>query len=109
MKGEKQDSALTTALAFGYADTAEALVRRGAQVDNVASAAGLGRLDDFERLLPEAKPEDRHRAVALAAIHGRTARTRRAGRRKRGAYLSALSSISANRSLKSAQRLTAQS
>jgi hypothetical protein len=30
-------------------------------------AAGLGRLDDFERLLPESKPEDRHPALALAA------------------------------------------
>ena len=35
-----------TALAFGYLPAAEALVRRGARVDNLAVAAGLGRLAD---------------------------------------------------------------
>jgi ankyrin repeat protein len=59
-----------TALAFGYADTAGALARRGARVDTVAAAAGLGRLDDVRRLLDGATPADRHRAVALAAQHG---------------------------------------
>lgn len=71
MKGEKNDSAVATALAFGYADTAETLVRRGAAV-NLLVAAGLGRLDDFDRLLPTATPEARHQALALAAIHGRS-------------------------------------
>lgn len=63
-------SPLMTALAFGYRDTAETLVRRGARVDSVAAAAGLGRLDDVKRLLPAASAEDRHRALALAAQHG---------------------------------------
>ncbi len=63
-------SPLRTALAFGYLQTAEALVRRGARVDNVATAAGLGRLADAARLLPTADPESRHRALALAAQHG---------------------------------------
>lgn len=72
MKGEKNDSAVVTALAFGYADTAETLVRRGAVI-NLQIAAGLGRLEDFDRLLPAATPEARHEALALAAIHGRTA------------------------------------
>src|SRR5207245_10590336 len=47
-------SPLATALAFGYHDAAEALVRRGARVDTLAAAAGLGRLDDAARLLPSA-------------------------------------------------------
>ena len=63
-------SPLMTALAFGYRPAAEALVRRGARVDNLTAAAGLGRLDDARRLLMSADPESRHRALALAAQHG---------------------------------------
>jgi ankyrin repeat protein len=66
-----------TALAFGYRAAAEALVRRGARVESVAAAAGLGRLDDVARMLPEASPLDRHRALALAAHHGHAAIVRR--------------------------------
>lgn len=72
MKGEKNESAVVTALAFGYADTAEVLVKRGGGV-NLQVAAGLGRVDDFDRLLPGATPRARHEALALAAMHGRTA------------------------------------
>jgi hypothetical protein len=64
-------SPLMTALAFGYLETAEALARRGARVDTVAAAAGLGFLDDVRRLLPASGAEDRHRAMALSAQHGR--------------------------------------
>lgn len=63
-------SPLMTALAFGYRDAAEALVRRGARVDTLAAAAGLGRLADAKRLLATAGAEDRHRAIALSAQHG---------------------------------------
>ena len=63
-------SPLLTALAFGYRDAAEALVRRGARVNSLAAAAGLGRLDDARRLLPDASGENRHRALALAAQLG---------------------------------------
>jgi hypothetical protein len=63
-------SPLMTALAFGYTDTAQALARRGARVDTVAAAAGLGRAEDVRRLLPRATAEDRHVAMALAAQHG---------------------------------------
>jgi hypothetical protein len=66
----KWGSPLLTALAFGYQDAAEALVRRGARVDHLAAAAGLGRLADAVRLLPAADPETRHRALALAAQLG---------------------------------------
>jgi ankyrin repeat protein len=63
-------SPLMTALAFGFRDAAEALVRRGARVDNLAAAAGLGRVGDVRRLLTTAAPTERHRAMALAAQHG---------------------------------------
>lgn len=66
----KWASPLMTALAFGYLDAAEALVRRGAQIHNTAAAAGLGRLPDTRQLLAAADPESRHRALALAAQHG---------------------------------------
>ena len=64
------DSPLITALVFGYRDAAEALVRRGAGIDNLAAAAGLGRLDLAAQLLPIADPQTRHRALALAAQNG---------------------------------------
>lgn len=63
-------SPVMTALAFGHLSAAEALVKRGAQVDNIAAAAGLGRVADVSRLLAAADPESRHRALALAAQHG---------------------------------------
>ena len=64
------EAALLTALAHGYADAARALVRRGARVDHLHAAAGLGRFDEAARMLPEADPQTRHRALALAAQHG---------------------------------------
>src|SRR5207245_8041483 len=66
----KWGSPLMTALAFGYLSAAEALVKRGAQVDSIAAAAGLGRLADAAQLLATADPVSRHRALALAAQHG---------------------------------------
>jgi ankyrin repeat protein len=66
----KWGSPLMTALAFGYLSAAEALVRRGAPVDNLVAAAGLGRLTDAAQRLATAHAESRHRALALAAQHG---------------------------------------
>jgi ankyrin repeat protein len=66
------DSPLTTALAFRHLDSAEALVRRGARIDTLPKAAGLGRLAEAARLLPAAPPEARQRALALASQHGQT-------------------------------------
>lgn len=63
-------SPLMTALAFGYQGAAEALVRRGARVNNIAAAAGLGRLADVRQLLATASSLDRHRALVLAAQQG---------------------------------------
>ena len=63
-------SAVMTALAFGFLDTAQALVRRGAPIESAAAAAGLGRADEVVRLLPAADAKERHAALALAAQHG---------------------------------------
>jgi len=63
-------SPLMTALAFGYGPAAEALAARGARADNIAAAAGLGRLEDARRLIGAAGCADRHRALALAAQLG---------------------------------------
>jgi ankyrin repeat protein len=68
--GDDNGSPATTALAFGYLDAAEALVRRGARVDNLPTAAGLGRLADAAKLLPMADAASRHAALALSAQHG---------------------------------------
>jgi ankyrin repeat protein len=63
-------SPLVTALVFGYGDAAEALVRRGARVETLTAAAGLGRIDDARRLLEASDAAERHRALALAAQNG---------------------------------------
>jgi ankyrin repeat protein len=68
--GSKWQSAVLTALAFGYLDTAKMLARRGGTPENIAAAAGLGRLEDTARLLPAADSLSRHIALALAAQHG---------------------------------------
>jgi len=61
---------LATALAFGFLEAAEALVRHGARVDSLPLAAGLGRLEQAARLLPGADAASRHRALALATQLG---------------------------------------
>jgi len=66
-------SPLITSLLFGFPDAAAALVRRGARVDTVVAAAGLGRVDEARALLPSANADDRHRALALAAQRGHAA------------------------------------
>ncbi|HSY20708.1 MAG TPA: ankyrin repeat domain-containing protein [Polyangiaceae bacterium] len=63
---------LFTALAFGHSEAAEVLARRGASVDTLAAAAGLGRRDLAAAFLPAATAEERHRALALATQHGQS-------------------------------------
>lgn len=71
--GTNWQSALLTALAFGFLGTAEALAKRGAPVNTIVAAAGLGRTEDAERLLASADAQSKHIALALAAQHGHTA------------------------------------
>lgn len=70
--GSKWRSALMTALAFGFVDTAELLAARGAPAETLPAAAGLGRVADVARLLAGADEHSRHVALALAAQLGRT-------------------------------------
>lgn len=61
-------SPLMTALVFGFRDAANALVERGAQVDTLVKAAGVGQLAGVLRLVPDASQAERHQALALAGI-----------------------------------------
>ena len=70
--GSRWRSAIITALAFGYLNTAQALARRVPHHNDLAAAAGLGRIEDVARMLPAADAETRHVALALAAQHGHT-------------------------------------
>src|SRR5204863_9160034 len=56
--------------AFGYVGTAERLAKRGAPIDDLPAAAGLGRVEEAIRLLPTADGRSRHVALALASQHG---------------------------------------
>ena len=69
-EGSEWQSAVMTALAFGYTKTAERLATRGTPTDSLPAAAGLGRAEDVVRLLPTANERGRHVALALAAQHG---------------------------------------
>ena len=70
--GADGNEALLTALAFGYGETAQVLAQR-LPIDTLPIAAGLGRIDIFDALMPVASAEDRHQALALAALHGQVA------------------------------------
>lgn len=63
-------SPLLTALVFGFKSAADALVARGALVDNVTKAAGVGRADLCREFLPRSSALERHAALALASICG---------------------------------------
>jgi ankyrin repeat protein len=63
-------SPLLTALAFGFIDFARMLERRGARVETLSAAAGLGLTPRAGELLPAASAPDRHRALALSAQLG---------------------------------------
>lgn len=63
-------SPIETALVFNMLEGIHRLVERGAAVERLAAAAGLGRLDDVRRMLPAASALDRRRALALAAQCG---------------------------------------
>lgn len=61
-------SPLMTALVFGFRDVANALVVRGALVDTLVKAAGIGDGNATEKLLPNATALERHQALAMAVI-----------------------------------------
>ncbi|MEZ4587762.1 MAG: ankyrin repeat domain-containing protein [Gemmatimonadales bacterium] len=63
-------SPVLTALVFGFVDAARALAERGARVESVMVAAGLGDRAETARLLPTASADERHAALAVAAQLG---------------------------------------
>jgi hypothetical protein len=58
------------ALANGCPEAARALVERGASVDSVIEAAGVGRLDLVKRMASSATREDLETALRMAAHYG---------------------------------------
>ena len=58
------------ALANGCPEAARALVERGARVDDVATAAGVGRLDLVMRLAPDATKSQLEKALVTASWYG---------------------------------------
>ena len=70
--GDKWQSPLMTALIFGSIDAANALVSRGATVNSLTVAAGLGDVERMRPFLANASDKERHAALALSAMLGRT-------------------------------------
>jgi peptide-methionine (S)-S-oxide reductase len=70
LEGSRWNSALLTALTFGFGDTARVLAARAGRPSSLAVAAGLGALGDCARLLPTSDEVSRQGALALAAMHG---------------------------------------
>ena len=70
-QGADPNSAMQSALGHGEFEAAQALLLHGAKLD-LPAAAALGRTEDFNRLLPDASSDDRHRALALASQFGHT-------------------------------------
>lgn len=68
--GADPNQAVLAALTHGEFEAVDALLRHGATLD-LPIAAALGRVEDTRSLLPSASAEARHRAVAMAAQHGR--------------------------------------
>lgn len=66
-------SPLVTALVFAFHDAARTLVARGASVDTVEKAAGIGDLARCRALLATSTERERHAALSLSAICGHTA------------------------------------
>ena len=61
-------SSIITALAFGYLDTAKALARRVAPSEDIAEAAGLGRLEEVARMFPNEYPRKLERLKLSAPL-----------------------------------------
>jgi hypothetical protein len=68
--GSKWDSAVLTALTFGYLETARGLAARAGAIDSVVELAGLGRLDDLRARLSSASEAEQQAALSLAAQLG---------------------------------------
>ena len=70
--GASLDGALLAAVQNGRTEAAEHLVKRGAPIDNIVSAAALGRLDLVQRFWNVAIQQQGDRAFIVACLYGRT-------------------------------------
>lgn len=68
--GADPNTAMRAALVHGEFSAAEALIRRGAELD-LPAAAALGQPHEAAALLPQAGEDERHWALALASQFGR--------------------------------------
>jgi hypothetical protein len=68
--GSKWNAAVSTALTFGFLDTARTLAARGPRTSDIVVAAGLGQLGETARLLPSAGQDRVQMALAMASMHG---------------------------------------
>jgi peptide-methionine (S)-S-oxide reductase len=68
--GAIPDRAIEAAVAHGEFAAVDGLLRRGAALD-LPTAAALGRVADSRFLLASATSDERHKALAFAAQHGR--------------------------------------
>jgi hypothetical protein len=68
-RGANPDSAVEAAALHEELQALNALVRLGARI-TLPVAAALGRIDEFQQLLPHADKRDRHLALALASQYG---------------------------------------
>jgi hypothetical protein len=64
--GADPGSAVQATVLHGELEAADALIKRGARI-TFPVAAGLGRMEEFRRMLPAANKEERHLALALAS------------------------------------------
>lgn len=63
-------SAVATALTFGYLATGQAIAGRSRSPLGLIEAAGLGRAEEVDRLLPGADGDAKQASLSLAAQHG---------------------------------------
>lgn len=68
-QGADPHSAVHAAALHGEKESVAQLLQLGAQVD-LPIAGALGRIDEFNQLLPTANPQERHLALALASQYG---------------------------------------
>jgi len=64
------DSMVRWALANSCPEAAHALVERGARIDDLVAAAGVGRVDVVARLVETSSKDDRENALIMAARYG---------------------------------------
>ena len=68
-RGADPDSAIAVTAVLGEMEAVHALIERGAHI-TLSIASALGLVDDFRRLLPAARSDERHLALALASGYG---------------------------------------